>query len=125
MRRWRCGNWRWGRRNYGRPAASRLSRRFFSLRFGLGAGFCSFFRVGRALQFLANFYRDIFRDRTRVRLLFRDAVARQKIDDRFGLNFQLAGQFIYTNLVCFAQDFASSGCSASAWADVDSSSGAA
>ena len=59
-----------------------------------------------------------------MRLLFRDAIARQKIDDGLGLYFQLAGQFIYTDLICFAQDFASSGCSASPSADADSSSGA-
>ena len=83
------------------------------------------FRIRRALYFLTNFYRDIFRDRTRVRLLFCDAVARQKVDDGLGLYFQLAGQLIYTDLICFAQDFASSGCSESPSAGAGSSCGAA
>jgi hypothetical protein len=60
-----------------------------------------------------------------VGLLFRDAVARQKIDDGLGLDFQLAGQFVDTDLICFAQDFASSGCSVLPWADSDASSVAA
>src|ERR1700730_13395322 len=60
-----------------------------------------------------------------MRLLFRDSVARQKIDDRLGLDFELAGQLVNTNLICFAQDFASSGCSASPSADSEASSAAA
>jgi hypothetical protein len=72
----------------------------------------------------ANLYRDIFRDRTRVRFLFRDSVARKKIDDRFGLYFQLAGQLVNSDLICFAQDFASSECSEPGFADSESSSAA-
>jgi hypothetical protein len=74
------------------------------------------------LQLLANFHRDVFGNRTRVRLFFRDPVARQKIDDGLGLDLQLAGQLIYADLICFAQDFASSGCSVSPSADSDASS---
>jgi hypothetical protein len=48
-----------------------------------------------------------------VSLLFRDTVAGQKIDDGLGFDFQLAGQLINTDLICFAQDLASSGCSVS------------
>ena len=58
-------------------------------------------------------------------LLFRDTVARQEIDDGLRLDFQLAGQFVDTNLICFAQDFASSGCSVLPWADAEASSVAA
>ena len=49
-------------------------------------------------------------------LLFRDAIAGQKVDDGLGFDFQLAGQLVNTDLICFAQDLASSGCSVSPWA---------
>jgi hypothetical protein len=60
-----------------------------------------------------------------VSLFFRDSVARQKIDDRLGLYFQLAGQLIYADLICVAQDLASSGCSVSPSAGSGASSVAA
>jgi hypothetical protein len=56
-----------------------------------------------------------------VSLLFRDSVARQKIDDGLGLDFEFAGQLVNSDLICFAQDLASSGCSASPWADLEAS----
>src|SRR6202011_3085697 len=82
--------------------------------------FRSVFRL--AFNFRANFYGDVFRNGTRVSLLFRDAVARQKVDNGLGFDFQLAGQLVNTNLICFAQDLASSGCSVSPWADSEASS---
>jgi hypothetical protein len=67
---------------------------------------CFGFRL--TLKVLANFFRDVHRDGAGVRLLFRDAVAGQKVNDRFGLNLELAGQLINSDLVGVAQDFASS-----------------
>ena len=67
---------------------------------------CFGFRL--TLKVLANFFRDIHWDGAGVRLLFRDAVAGQKVNDRFGLNLELAGQLINSDLVGVAQDFASS-----------------
>jgi hypothetical protein len=67
---------------------------------------CFGFRLTQKV--LANFFRDVRRDGTGVRLLFRDAVAGQKVNDRFGLNLELAGQLINSDLVGVAQDFASS-----------------
>jgi hypothetical protein len=84
-----------------RPHPRRLRRRF--LRFLLRPGFLfrRCFRVGNALQVLANFLRNIFRNRARVGLFFGDAVARQKVDDGLGLDLQLARQLIDAYLICF------------------------
>jgi hypothetical protein len=57
---------------------------------------------------LADFLRDIHRDGTGVGLLFGDPVSGQKINNRFGLYFQLAGQLVDSDLICVAQEFASS-----------------
>jgi hypothetical protein len=43
-----------------------------------------------------------------VCLLFRNAVTRKKVNDRFGLDLEFPGQLINPDLVCVAQDFASS-----------------
>ena len=110
------------RRSWSRPGACRFSGRFLGLRFGLGGGLCGGFGFGATFNFLTNFYRDVFRNGTRVSLLFRDAIAGQKVDDGLGFDFQLAGQLVNTDLICFAQDLASSGCSVSPWADSEAPS---
>jgi hypothetical protein len=43
-----------------------------------------------------------------VSLLFSDPVTWQKVNDRFGLHFEFAGQLIDSDLVYVGQDFASS-----------------
>jgi len=43
-----------------------------------------------------------------VRFLFGDPVSGQKVNNRFGLYFQFAGQLVNSDLVCVAQEFASS-----------------
>jgi len=47
-----------------------------------------------------HFLRDIHGDGARVRLFFRDAVPREQVDDRLGLDLQLARQLIDSNLIC-------------------------
>jgi len=63
------------------------------------------FRIRHALQVLANFLRYIYRNGAGVRLLFGDAVPREQVDDRFGLDLQLARQFIDPNLICVSHAY--------------------
>jgi hypothetical protein len=63
------------------------------------------FGVRQALQVLANFLRDIYRNGAGVRLLFGDAVPCEQVDDRFGLDLQLARQFIDSNLICVSHAY--------------------
>ncbi len=135
--------WRWGNRRRGsscrgrgwcgchgrgcsgsRPGACCFGGRFLRLGSRAAADCRGGFLVRLAFNFCANFYGDVFRNGTRVSLLFRDAIARQKVDDGLGFYFQFAGQLINTDLICFAQDLASSGCSESPWADSETSSAA-
>jgi hypothetical protein len=37
-----------------------------------------------------------------VRLLLRDSIARQKVNNRLGLDFEFAGQLVDSDLICFA-----------------------
>jgi len=97
----------------------------FFLRFG--SSFCLGFRFRDPLNFLSYFFRNVGRNRTGVRLFFRDSETGQKINDRFGLDLQFAGQFVDSNLIRVAHalglrprppfhsysDFASSLCPAS------------
>jgi len=48
---------------------------------------------------LADFYRDILGDGTRVRLLFGDAVTGEQVNNGFGLDLQLAGQLVDSDLI--------------------------
>jgi hypothetical protein len=40
-----------------------------------------------------------------MRLLFGDAVPCEKVDDRFGLDLELARQFIDSNLICVSHAY--------------------
>ncbi len=37
-----------------------------------------------------------------MRLLLRDAISRQKVNDRLGLDLEFAGQLVDSDLICFA-----------------------
>jgi hypothetical protein len=50
---------------------------------------------------LSDQLRVIDIDRTRMRLLFRDADLGQKIDQHLGFDFEFASQFVNSNLICF------------------------
>ena len=111
-RDWRCrrssrfrnhtrrGGHRSWRSSWPHPRSSGCS--FFRYGLRLSISFCLSLSFSLTQKVLANFLRDILRDRARMRLLFRDAIPRQKIDDRLGLDFEFAGQFVDSDLVCFA-----------------------
>jgi len=54
---------------------------------------------GSALNLFAHLFRNVRGDRTRVRLLFRDAVPRQKVNDGFRLDLEFAGQLVNSDLI--------------------------
>jgi hypothetical protein len=85
-----------------RPHSRSLGRHILRFFFRLGRRFRLRFRFRDALNLLAHFLRNVHRNRTRVRLLFRDAEAGQKINDRLGLDLQLASQLVDSDLVCVA-----------------------
>jgi hypothetical protein len=75
---------------------------FFGFLLRFGGRFCPRFRFRHALNLLAHFFRDVSRDRTRVRLLFRNTIAGQKVNDSLRFDLEFAGQLINSNLICFA-----------------------
>jgi hypothetical protein len=75
---------RWSR--YRRPALRGFRRCFFRGALRL----CGGFGVGYTLQMPLHLLCDISRNRTRVRLLFGNAKTRQKVNDSFGLDLELA-----------------------------------
>jgi hypothetical protein len=64
----------------------RLRRRFFRGAFRFDGGF----RLRDTLQMPLHLLSDVRGDRTRVRLLFGNAKTRQKVNDGFGLDLELA-----------------------------------
>ena len=110
-RRGGCGRLRngWGRRRHASLCRSRLRdcwpqpRRFrrsvlgFLLCFGRGLRLSLGFR--NSLNAFPDLLGNVSGNRARVRLFFRDTEARQKINDRFGLHFQFAGQLVDSDLV--------------------------
>jgi len=88
---------RWSRRPHPRSA----SRRFFSGSVRLGSRFRRSLRLRLSQNVLANFLRNILWDRARVRLLLRDAIPGQKVNDRLRFDLKLPRQLINSNLVCF------------------------
>ena len=88
------------RRNRRRLHSRGFRRRILRFFFRLSRRFRLCFRFSDTLNLLAHFLRDVHRNRTRVRLLFRNAVAGQKINDRLGLDLQLAGQLVDSDLIC-------------------------
>ena len=76
--------------------------RFLSLFLCLGSSFRLSLGIRDSVNLLAHFLRDIRRNRTGVRFLFRDTKSGQKINNGFGLDLQLAGQFVDSDLICVA-----------------------
>ena len=93
-----CGCSRW-------PHSCRFRCRILGVFFRFSMGFRLRLGVGYALQVLANFLRDIYGNGAGVRLLFGDAVPGEQVDDRFGLDLQLARQFIDSNLICVSHAY--------------------
>ncbi len=86
----RCSRW-----THPRRFRRRVPRLF--VRFGLRFRRC--FRVRYSLKMFAHFLRNIRGYRARVRLLFRDAVSGQQVDNGFRLDLQLASQLVNSDLV--------------------------
>jgi hypothetical protein len=84
---WRYGRWRNNRRS------GRLHHGLWRLWRGR-RGF--WFRS--PLKDAANFFRDFYRDGTRVRLFLGYTKSRQQVDDRLRLDLQLSGQFVNSDL---------------------------
>jgi hypothetical protein len=95
----RCHTRLWWRSRCSRPHPRGFRRRFlrFFVRFGSRFRLCFFF--GGALNLFAHFFRDVRGDRARVRLLFRDAIPRQQVNDGFRLDLEFAGQFVNSDLI--------------------------
>jgi hypothetical protein len=90
---WRC---RGGSRPHSRGLCGGILR--FLVRFD--GGFCLSFGFGLSQKILADFFCHIDWNRARVRLLLRDAIPRQKVNDSFGLDLEFAGQLVDSDLVC-------------------------
>jgi len=82
-----------------RPHPCSLRSRFLRFFFCFGSRFHLRFFFGGSLNLFAHLLGDVGRDRARVRLLFRDAVARQQVNDGLRLDFQFAGQFVDSDLI--------------------------
>jgi hypothetical protein len=52
-----------------------------------------------AQKLLAHFLSDVGRNRARVRLLFRDAIPGQQINNGFRLDLEFAGQLVNSDLI--------------------------
>jgi hypothetical protein len=89
----RRGSWR----NRSHPRG--LGRGILDFFLRLGSRFRLCFLLGGALNLLAHFLRDIHRNRARVRLLFRDAIAGQQVNNGFGLDLEFSGQFVDSDLI--------------------------
>jgi len=89
---------RWCRRrsrSHPRGFRSRFLRFFFSF----GSRFRLRFLFGGPLNFFAHFHGNVRGDRARVRLLFRDAIPGQQVNDGFGLDLEFAGKFVDSDLI--------------------------
>jgi hypothetical protein len=76
-------------------------RSFLGLLFCNRGGFGSSVGVGLSLDGATHFGGDVFRDGTGVSFLFREAKAGQKVNDRLGLDFELASQLVDSDLIGF------------------------
>jgi len=89
---------RWCRRR-GRSHARSLRSRFLRFFFRFGSRFRLRFLYGGPLNLFAHFLGNVRGDRTRVRLLFRDAIPGQQVNDGFGFDLEFAGQFVDSDLI--------------------------
>jgi len=71
-------------------------------------GFGGSFSRSELLEMLAHQFSVLDVDRARVRLFLCDADLGQIINQHLGLDFQLAGQFINSDLICFSHFLVSS-----------------
>jgi hypothetical protein len=83
-----------------RPHPRGLRSRVLRFFFRLGNRFYLRFGFSGSLKIFAHLLSDVSGDRARVRLLFRDAVPGQQVNDGFGLDLEFAGQLVDSDLVC-------------------------
>ena len=95
---WRHSRLRWCHRR-GRSHARGLRSRFLRFLFRFGSRFRLRFLFGGSLNLLAHFLSDVRGDRARVRLLFRDAIPGQQVNDGLGLDLEFAGKFVDSDLI--------------------------
>jgi hypothetical protein len=57
------------------------------------------FFLSGTLNLLAHFLSDVLRNRARVRLLFRNSIPGQQINDGFRLDLEFAGQLVDSDLI--------------------------
>ena len=95
---WRDARWR-SCHSRSRSHPHGLRSRFFRFFFRFGSRFRLRFLFGGSLNLFAHFLSDVRRDRARVRLLFRHAIAGQQVNDGFGLDLEFAGQFVNSDLI--------------------------
>jgi hypothetical protein len=105
----RCG-WRWrrGRARSGcRRRRSGRGGRWNSRRFlwRVLCCLCCSFLVRQLPEMLAHEFGVLDIERTRVRLLLRDADLRQVLDQHLGLDFKLASELVNSNLVGICHSF--------------------
>jgi hypothetical protein len=86
---------RWRSRPHPRGLCSRVLRFFFRF----DSRFYLRFLLSGSQNLFAHFLRDILGDRARVRLLLRDAIPRQQVNDGLSLDLQFAGQFVNSDLI--------------------------
>jgi hypothetical protein len=82
------------RRPHPRGFGSRIFRGLISNYFGLRRSF----GVSQLMKVFSDYYRGGFIDRTRMGFLLGDASLGQIVQNRFGLHFEFAGQFVDANL---------------------------
>ena len=95
----RCHTRLWWRSGCSRPHPRGFRCRFLRFFVRFGNRFRLRFFFGSALNLFAHFFRDVRGDRTRVRLLFRDAIPRQQVNDGFRLDLEFAGQLVNSDLI--------------------------
>ena len=113
----RCGSrrrrscyWRSGRSSRcgrSRPLARGSGSRIASLSLGGCGAFRGSVSLCLPLNRAANFLSYVHRNRTGMSLFFRDAEARQKVDDGLCFDFELAGQLVNSNLIGVGHAFRS------------------
>ncbi len=103
----RRGNIRYGvhhcrGRGSRRPHPRSFGGRIFRGLIGNGFGLRRSFGVSQLMKVFSDFYRGGFIDRTRMGFLLGDASLGQIVQNRFGLHFEFAGQFVDANLRLFS-----------------------
>src|SRR5207253_3385924 len=88
------------RRSCGRFHPCSLRSRFLRFFFCFSSRFRLRFFFGSAQNLFAHLLSDVLRNRARVRLLLRDAIPGQQVNNGFGFDLEFAGQLVDSDLIC-------------------------